>query len=93
MKNVIPCECGSFDQVCWRGDRYGLRVYLCVRCNRDREVEHVVRCGKPTHFRPKQVNVSACGVESPDLSAFDGRNVDCRSCRSTKVWREYMGKV
>lgn len=28
---IIPCECGS-DQANWRGDRYGLRMYLCPDC-------------------------------------------------------------
>ena len=28
---VIPCDCGS-DQANWRGDKYGLRMYLCPDC-------------------------------------------------------------
>jgi hypothetical protein len=92
MKTEIPCDCGSVENVCWRGDRYGLRVYLCAECNRELEVKRVVGPGKPTHFRPKQANVSACGIENPDLSAFDGRSVDCIKCRRTKAWRIYMGK-
>lgn len=92
MKTEIPCECGSVENVCWRGDRYGLRVYLCKECNREREVTRIIGTGKPVHFRPRQENVSACGIECPDMSAFDGRNVDCLQCRKTKAWRTYMGK-
>ena len=29
--NIIPCDCGS-DQANWRGDKYGLRMYLCPDC-------------------------------------------------------------
>lgn len=28
---AIPCDCGS-DQANWRGDKYGLRMYLCPAC-------------------------------------------------------------
>lgn len=28
---TIPCDCGS-DEATWRGDRYGLRMYLCPDC-------------------------------------------------------------
>jgi hypothetical protein len=28
---VIPCDCGS-DQANWRGDKHGLRMYLCPDC-------------------------------------------------------------
>lgn len=52
----------------------------------------VLRLGVPTHFRPTNENVSACGVEHPQFAAYDGRYVDCILCRRTKVWKKYMGQ-
>lgn len=48
--------------------------------------------GVPTHFRPHNDNRSACGVDYPELSAFDGRDINCLRCRKTKAWKRYMGK-
>jgi hypothetical protein len=48
--------------------------------------------GIPCHFRPGNANVSACGIECPDISAYDGRDVNCVRCRRTRVWRVYMGR-
>jgi len=48
--------------------------------------------GKPRHFRPSNKNVSACGIESPDYWAYDGRDVDCLLCQRTAKWKGYMGK-
>lgn len=31
LAEIIPCDCGS-DKATWRGDRYGLRMYLCPDC-------------------------------------------------------------
>lgn len=45
----------------------------------------------PCHFRPSNENVSACGIECPEYSAYDGRDVDCARCRKTKKWKIYMG--
>lgn len=44
------------------------------------------------HFRPHNVNVSACGIVNPAMSAYDGRDVDCPKCMDTDAWRKYMGK-
>lgn len=47
--------------------------------------------GIPCHFRPTNENKSACGIEYPQISAYDGRDVNCIRCRKTKVWKHYMG--
>jgi len=47
---------------------------------------------KLIHFRPSNENVSACGIECPEISAYDGRDVDCAVCRKTKAWKRYMGR-
>lgn len=57
------------------------------------EASHIIRIGVPTHFRPTNENVSACGIECPEYAAYDGRDVDCIRCRKTKVWKEYVGKI
>lgn len=51
----------------------------------------VIKLGKPTHFRPNNVNESACGVYSPGFSAYDGRDCDCLNCMKTKKYRRHMG--
>jgi hypothetical protein len=52
----------------------------------------IMRVGVPCHFRPTNDNVSACGIEAPVLSAYDGRDVDCLRCRKTVAWLKYMGR-
>ena len=52
-----------------------------------------MKIGIPTHFRPTNENVSACGVEHPVSWAYDGRDIDCIRCRRTKSWKVYMGEV
>lgn len=44
------------------------------------------------HFRLSNEDVSACGVEQPKYSAYDGRDVDCVRCQKTNKWKTYMGK-
>ena len=56
-------------------------------------VHPVVMLGVTCHFRPNNDNVSACGIECPEYSAYDGRDVDCNRCRKTKKWKIYMGLV
>lgn len=51
------------------------------------------KIGVPCHFRPSSEPLSACGVEHPELSAYDGRDVNCLSCKRTKAWKTYMGKT
>ena len=53
----------------------------------------ILKIGKPTHFRPTDMRVSACGIEYPDFLAYDGRDVTCLNCRRTKAWKAYMGKA
>ena len=55
-------------------------------------VHPVVLLGVPTHFRPSNENVSACGIEHPEYAAYDGRDVDCARCRKTQAWKRYMGQ-
>lgn len=52
----------------------------------------VLQIGKPTHFRPSNRDVSACGVVGPTYAAYDGRDVDCLACRKTRAWKVYMGQ-
>lgn len=47
--------------------------------------------GIPCHFRPTNEDKSACGIECPQISAYDGRDVNCIRCRKTKAWKRYMG--
>ena len=51
-----------------------------------------MRIGKPCHFRPTNLNVSACGVVTPEYWAYDGRDVDCLRCQRTDKWLRHMGK-
>jgi len=51
----------------------------------------VMRIGRPTHFKPNNKNVSACGVVGPTYAAYDGRSVNCLACRRTLAWKVYMG--
>lgn len=51
----------------------------------------IIRIGVPTHFRPTNDNVSACGMRVPAMASYDGRDVNCVSCRKTKAWKRYMG--
>ena len=55
-------------------------------------VHPVVLLGIPTHFRLSNEDVSACGIECPEYSAYDGRDIDCARCRKTKAWKRYMGQ-
>ena len=49
------------------------------------------KVGIPCHFRPTNENVSACGIECPQYSGYDGRDTDCLRCRKTRKWKTYMG--
>lgn len=53
---------------------------------------HILHLGVPTHFRPSNENISACGIEHPQYAAYDGRDVNCLLCRKTRTWKTYMGK-
>ena len=50
-----------------------------------------MKIGIPTHYRPSNRNVSACGIVNPKLAAFDARAADCLRCQKTKVYYTYMG--
>ena len=52
----------------------------------------VMMIGKPVHFRPNNRPVSACGIEFPEHSGYDGRYTNCIRCMKTKVWRVQLGK-
>ena len=56
------------------------------------EEEFNTRMKPPTHFRPTNDNISACGIVHPQYAAYDGRDVNCLSCRKTKAWKTYMGQ-
>jgi len=49
-----------------------------------------MKIGIPTHFRPTNKNVSACGIVGPKYSAYDARDVDCIRCMKTEAYRIYM---
>ena len=49
-------------------------------------------CGIATHFRPNNKNQSACGIWSPRIAAYDGRDCNCLRCFKTKAWKTHMGK-
>jgi hypothetical protein len=55
-------------------------------------MKKIIAIGKPTHYRPKNDNVSACGVIAPDYAAYDPRDCNCVSCRKTKVYKIAMGQ-
>lgn len=54
------------------------------------KAQSVMMIGTPTHFRPTNRNVSACGIVAPALAAYDGRNCDCLRCRKTRAWKTYV---
>ena len=51
-----------------------------------------MKIGKPTHYRPNNRNVSACGIVSPDYAAYDARDCDCLLCIKTDKYKVYMNK-
>lgn len=51
----------------------------------------IIRAGTPTHFRPTNLNLTACGLVGA-YSAFDPRDVDCLRCMKTKGYRKAIGK-
>lgn len=50
------------------------------------------KLGKPTHYRPTDRPITACGLIGTFRSSFDARDSDCLSCKATKVYKVYMGK-
>ena len=46
--------------------------------------------GVPCHFRPSNLNCSACGIVNPMIAAYDGRDVNCIRCKKTKLYSVYM---
>ena len=54
--------------------------------------KQIMPLGKPTHYRPSNENVSACGIVSPEYSGYDARSCDCIRCMKTKKYKVYMGK-
>lgn len=50
----------------------------------------VMQVGKPTHFRPGNRNLTACGIVGATHAAYDPRDVDCLMCVRTKVWKQRM---
>lgn len=55
--------------------------------------KRIITVGRPTHFRPTNANKSACGIECPELAAYDGRDVDCLKCRKTAAWKRQVGQI
>lgn len=55
--------------------------------------KRIITVGRPTHFRPTNANKSACGIECPELAAYDGRDVDCLKCRKTSAWKRQAGQI
>jgi len=55
-------------------------------------MKQIIKIGKPVHFRPNNLNISACGIVSPKYMAYDGRDVNCLRCIKTKKYKIYMGK-
>jgi len=46
---------------------------------------------KICHFRPSNVNISACGMINPEIAAYDGRDVNCPLCKKSKEYKIYIG--
>ena len=55
----------------------------------DRGGRRVIRIGIPTHFVPEVAFTSACGIVRPRLSASMAAEIDCLSCRKTKLFKQY----
>ncbi len=53
-------------------------------------VKQYVFNGIPTHFRPTDQNISACGIVNAQYMAYDARHCDCIRCKKTKAYKQYM---
>ena len=51
----------------------------------------VIRIGRPVHWRPTSANVTACGLVGAELAAYDVRDVECLTCRNTRLYRARTG--
>ena len=56
-------------------------------------MKKVIKIGKPTHYRPNNKNVTACGVISPEYFAYDARDVDCLRCMKTKKYKSLLDEI
>lgn len=54
-------------------------------------MRHIIRVGKPIHYRPGQDNITACGLVGTEYAAYDPRDVDCLNCRKTAAYRRAIG--
>lgn len=70
--------------------KVGEKMKPALIINKDNFVKELL--DDACHFRPSNEDVSACGVEQPKYSAYDGRDVDCVRCQKTNKWKTYMGK-
>jgi hypothetical protein len=51
----------------------------------------LIALGKPTHYRPSNRKVSACGVVLQDSNgAYDARYTNCLRCMKTMSYKIYM---
>lgn len=51
----------------------------------------IMLIGKPTHYRPNNHRVSACGVPLIESNgSYDARDADCLRCIKTKAYKIYM---
>ena len=50
-------------------------------------MRRIIRVGKPTHYRPSQDNITACGLVGTE---YDPRDVDCINCRKTAAYQRVM---
>ncbi len=55
----------------------------------------VIQVGRPIHFRPKSVKVSACGRTGipEEFLAYDPRDCECLLCLKTRDYLLAMGKI
>ena len=51
-----------------------------------------MKIGKPTHYRPNDKNIAACGVFQPEYFAYDARDSNCYNCKRTHKYKIYMGQ-
>ena len=52
-----------------------------------------MKIGKPTHYRPSDKKITACGLVVDDIRmAYDARDCDCINCMNTRKYKVYVGK-
>lgn len=55
-------------------------------------MKQVITIGRPTHYRPNNQNITACGLVGAEHMAYDPRDCDCLNCQKTSRYRMAMGK-